>query len=544
MTTHKLNLLDPKVLIALTGMLQGAFGQVDLQKESIEMIVEWKVPDSIGSSRYNYSNGFSSIYSHKGCTYVVFTDAQRRPRIAKMCGEETEVALVAEDFHALDNAGNAFSLGVDANGYIHISGDMNHHPDTGKDDHLREPCRTAPCLYWKSDNSEDISSFSFYGRDSVKVIPGARFSRLRFVNDTDGNLYTVSRQWVRDDAYWTNNPGKVALALARYDASSETWTALGDSAPIYSEVHPEANVDQWRPNGNKVIFWEGVGGVENTAHISWGNDIFFDAAGRLHLAVGFTDDNSGFAPDPSPAWGTVIAYARSDDKGETWNRSDGSRIEGLPMRTETADIVASGHWYIMEAGVTISPAGKPLVSYRYTPDGKAGVLRWREFGQSRWKKEVTLPTVYRNARPRVDGKGVITITEYNDVYRTTDYAVEGVEHEMPYEMFALDEGFLRREGAFRLTARINGALGVVRLDITPEAGSAEKVKRFSKVESHAFQKAGARVLYDVRGRPIARSAWRDGFENRDPSNVTACAPGIAIVSDDKGNCSRRLYGAR
>ncbi len=503
----------------------------DLSNERIELVIEWAVPEDIGSSPHNFDNIYSYIYTYNEYTYAVFTDKNHCPRVAKIKDGEAEIGIVENGYKALADGHNTFSLGIDKDGYIHIAGDMHHHPMDGND-HLDEPFRSASCLYWKSDNPEDVSSFTFLGNDASRVIPGAGFTYLNFFNDKDGDLYAISRQWVRNDHHWTYNSGKIALGMARYSENDQEWTALGDEAPIFTEHHPRAVTHMWEPNHNKVIFWEHTG-VDSTCYQTWGNDVFIDDDNRMHLATGMNTDFSSNGSHPGA--GTAICYAYSDDKGETWHKADGSLIESLPMRASTTDLVAGGHWYVMEAGVTVSPNRKPLVSYRYTTDGTGGnsTSRWREYGDNGWKDEVVLPEMYRRTKPRVDRKGVITVTEYDDVYRTTDYAVEGVETEMSNELFAFDKGYLESEGAFRMTAKVRvgnkDQFGIVRLDITPDAVVGA---RKSPGVSRSLYKnpAHAVVHYDFRGRIIDVGKAPDGLKRN----------AVCVVKDSEGNVAKRL----
>ncbi len=449
-------LLSIFTLILLSSV---SLGQVDLYAEKIETVIEWRAPASLGSAAENYGNNNTPLYTINGFTYAVFTDSKRRPWVVKYDdSQEQRELLVDDDYQARKDGHHKFSLGIDKAGYIHIAGDMHHHPFSNTD-HLRKPLQNSSCLYWKSDKPYDISSFTFYGKDSKHVIPGIGFTYLYFMNDKDGTLYTASRQWVRNDSYWTGHPGKLALGVARYDEASETWTALGDAAPIGNN-YPNG----WVPNGNNVIFWEPTG-VDNTAYQTWGNWIYFDQSNRMHLAVGMNTDNSGNGSHPGS--GTAVCYAYSDDRGTSWHTANGNAITRLPMREKTADTVAKGHWYMMEAGITLSPAGKPLIAYR-THDGSNTRSYWREYGETSWKEKVPLPDTYRRAKPIVDRKNVITLSAYNDLYRANSYDVRGRQFSLRYDIFALDYGFWAETGRLRYTAKVDGELAIITLYITPD----------------------------------------------------------------------------
>ncbi len=524
--------LHPVILCAPLCFSAATFASsASLDDETLEAVVEWTVPEDIGCAYYNYNNTSSPVHTFNGYTYAVFTDKNWCPRIAKIKDGDAQIEKLADDYEAMVDGHNTFSIGLDKNGYIHVAGDMHGFPfGSDNTNHYSDYYIAATCLYWVSDNPEDISSFTFYGRDSARVIPGSGHTYQYFLYDREGDLYSSSRQWVRNDPHWTFNPGKVATGLARYDVATKTWTALGGEAPIFEFTDPMSVTHLWEPNHNKVIFWEPTG-VDSTPYQTWHTDIYFDENNRLHLATGMNTDNSGNGSHPGA--GTAICYAYSDDKGETWHKANGIGIDSLPMRSATADIVAGGHWYIMEAGVTVSPRGKPVVAYRYTPDGNTTVSKWREFGESSWKEEYALPRFYRRAKPRVDCKGVLTVLNGENCYRTLDYAREGVETlGLPYDFFALDQGYFLETGKFRNSAKVRvrsnlDVFGIVRLDITPDTPIVVGTKPDSRRLPRLAAPTPVALHYDLQGRRIEAAASRECPTSG--SNVHIVADGNGFI---------------
>lgn len=436
----------------------GISAQVDLNNEVVTTSVEYTLPSGIGNTPENFGPSLiNQICSYKGYTYLAFIDKNQYPRVAKIKDGEAQIEFLAGTYKSRANDGHhKFALGIDRDGYIHISGDMHHHPFDNNQHINSSYYRNSSCLYWKSDNPEDISSFTFYGNDPEYVIPGIGFTYVTFKRDNEGTLYVTSRQWVRNDTYWSGNPGKLALGLARYNADTKKWKALGGIAPI------DPVQDGWDPNNNKVIFWEPTG-KGNTPYQTWGNDIHFDKDNNIHLATAMNTDNSSNGSNPGS--GTAVCYAYSTDKGETWYKADGSQIEQLPLRAITTDLVAKGHWYMMEAGMTLTKEENPLVMYR-THDGSTTQSYWREFRDSKWLPEIKLNNTYRRGRPVVDKNGIITVHAHNNLFRTLDYSSTGREYDLDYDVYALDFGYFSTTGGFRYVSKVNDALALVRVDIS------------------------------------------------------------------------------
>ena len=90
-------------------------------------------------------------------------------------------------------------------------------------------------------------------------------------------------------------------------------------------------------------------------------------------------------------------------------------------------------------------------------------------------------------------------------------ATEGVEHEMPYAMFALDEGYLRADGIFRLTVNVKGVLGIVRLNISPPGPISGTKRRSSSPSGVSDQRLYEDTgHFDLQGRNVDRRSLGNG----------------------------------
>lgn len=439
------------LLVSATGsddISQGK-GSYDVSQEKLEVEIEWIAPEG-ATSKFNFSHWASALTTFKGYTYLVWSDSNRRPRVAKIKGSQSEWQYLDqnEQYQHRNDGHHLYSMGIDKKGYIHIVGDMHHHPGNRENvDHLWEPYQSSSCMYWISDQPEDISHFTFVGTDPDRVPPGEGFSTYFFFNDHNDELYLLSRQWARS-RFWT--PGFIGVALAKYDVIQKKWIALGGI--------PE----QEDTNGSKLIFWED-NGVKETGYQGLACDVEFDKYNRLHFACGINNDNSFNTSFASSA--THIVYARSDDGGKTFKKANGSPIDSLPLRVSNADIVARRHWFSGETGVAITREGFPLVSYRYiSAENKTKQSQWRLYNH-RWRKVVELPFTCRGNKPFLDGYGVITTFCDRQILRTTSYNDVSNTGNLPMPMYYVDRRYLRETGRIRYVTKIGPDIGVALLKI-------------------------------------------------------------------------------
>lgn len=194
--------------------------------------------------------------------------------------------------------------------------------------------------YWRSNQPASIAAgFTELTADRVLGIPqstlGSTYPKL--LTDNNGVLFLVLRVEIN-----TRDPdqGERGVALYRHDVHTGRWTALGD----YAFAHPAA-VRGANTLAGKAIFWEWGGQTPTLFYQGFSANLSFDPQNRLHFTV-TTWDRFPDADLPGGN-GDTLVYARSDDGGDTWTRSDGTPITRLPMRgraglPDSAEIVFQG----------------------------------------------------------------------------------------------------------------------------------------------------------------------------------------------------------
>ncbi|VGO18635.1 hypothetical protein SCARR_00688 [Pontiella sulfatireligans] len=287
---------------------------------------------------FNDSHG-TPLVSWNDSTFVVFADAGRRVKIAKITGDTVEEAyldnveyqtedfyansdgdpdndIVGPDFYRMIEADGHHDLcmSIDKDGYIHIVGDMHNFPDVaGNMDHLPMRYFNSHCLYWRSDNPGDISSFSFKGDDPTTCPQGYGFTYLQFHKDLEGELFFSSRAFQGDPA----KRARRAQATSRYDAENGTWSIVGGKA--------------FEPDGYDVTFWEdnAEGGG---SYVKMYGDLSFDRENKMHMATGILNYDADVV---QTVWAvlTDLLYLQSTDGGLTMKKTDGS-VVSIPARAE------------------------------------------------------------------------------------------------------------------------------------------------------------------------------------------------------------------
>ncbi|HBB32007.1 MAG TPA: hypothetical protein DDZ80_28465 [Cyanobacteria bacterium UBA8803] len=452
------------VLVACAFMSSES-AEYSAQAEQIEFVKEWEAASGL-TGKINFTQYNQQLATYKGFMYVVVVDTALRPRIVKI-NEKTKAVQVKylhpdPNYKVRDDGHSKFSLGIDNKGFIHVAGDMHHHPHANTDHIKIDALRKSRCLYWVSNNPEDITSFTFVGNDSSRVLPGYGFSYLQFIPDRNGVLFAVSRQWERSgDGSWV--AGKIGLGAARYNSDTRKWQALGGTTPLVSNFPKQ-----------KLIFWEdnGSGG---TAYQGLMVGFEVDNANRIHLSATINNDNSGLnycdGKLNSTSSHTDVVYARSDDSGNTWKRASGATISALPIRVSTADALFKTRWLTGEASVSILK-GMPIVFYRKiynvtTPSCQTQSNSLWSMYKGAWTVAVAPPISGRRLMAVVDRRNVMTIvnTENGYFYRLRDLAIPGVKVGTPAKMYYADRTYLAATGELRFFAQrgANAAIYTVRV---------------------------------------------------------------------------------
>lgn len=246
------------------------------------------------------------ITTFSDCIYTVYLDPNRHICIAKKSRETVTTKDVNGTAVANDRYHMAPSIGIDNDGYIHVTGGMH-----GADQ----------WLYWVSDRPEDITAFTYKG-DAKQSPPGRHITYPRFYNDRNGTLYVSFRHSVDDELYrkWTH--GCQGGGLAKYDCGSKTWTQLGGTS---------------YPRGlkyEKSLFWtdkdSGDGYEPGIMYV------YFDTKNRMHVAYMMQDQYNSSGGGYN---GFYLVYACSADGGATFYRADGTQYATLPITHNRGDAI-------------------------------------------------------------------------------------------------------------------------------------------------------------------------------------------------------------
>lgn len=338
--------------------------------------------NSQGFSGWFTENQYNTIDSHNGDVYFVMLDDARRPFVGKIKNGVTTIQALEKTFPSykpVDDGHQEYSIGIDKDGYIHVTGDMHNYPQAFSS-HIPASYSASEILYWKSSSPGDISDFNFIGTNMAETIPGSAFSYGRFVTDRNGVLYYLSRTLARDK-YWQN--GGRGLGLYVYNEISQSWTARGVNAPISDATFP-------------VIAWE-ESGQNGGSYQQFKANIQFDKNNRMHLVTGMNTQNG-------PNQVNSIVYAYSDDGGLTFHKANDALI-ALPM-----EVKAGAHQGDVLDSEPLSKFEQPFVSYayenkpivHYTANGSSYYKYWTG---TAWSSKITSP---------VGTRGVVLFNEHTD----------------------------------------------------------------------------------------------------------------------------------
>ncbi|HEX3132137.1 MAG TPA: BNR-4 repeat-containing protein, partial [Planctomycetota bacterium] len=311
------------------------------------------------------ANGVHSLWTpvqhERGKTFVVVFDVGLRPMVTQIDadGKSTTVPLdPGADYAALADGHNRFTINIDPDGYLHISGDMHGYAWWAST--YVERYQYQDMMYWRSNKPLDVSSgFTFCGgRGSTTTLPGEEWGGdSRFFNDRNGVLYFSSRVRAFTGGNLTGSEPFIAYGIYRYDHTTGRWATLGgkpgDAAP--------GTRDQ-----NAVLYWEHTDAFE-----AYQTAPRFDLRNRLHFAI---------AGKTAGLDGQGLIYACSEDGGKTWRKADGTPIASLPLRGKDGE-PGQGHL------VARSPKVAQQSPVSVDRDGRVAVKvenEWRVWSGQAW----------------------------------------------------------------------------------------------------------------------------------------------------------------
>ncbi len=255
-----------------------------------------------------------SIVTHRDIQYISYYDAEGNVVLGKRNLSDADWTLHKTQYKGkVFDAHNVISIGVDGDGYLHVS--FDHHGN---------PLRYAKSLEPGSLELGELSVMT--GKDEQDV------TYPEFYSMPDGDLIF---------AYRSGASGRGNLVLNRYDTKNKTWTRIHDIL-IDGE-------------GKRNAYWQMYVDPNGTMHLSW--------VWRETWLVETNHD---------------LCYARSEDGGKTWQRSDGTAYQ-LPITIDTAEIawnIPQNSELINQTCMTADSKGNPYIA-TYWRDQDSTVPQYR-----------------------------------------------------------------------------------------------------------------------------------------------------------------------
>lgn len=261
---------------------------------------------------------FTPLRFFNGSVYFVWVDSNFRPWVTKITNEVVQtVPLDAPDYQVQPDAHHRFSIGIDTEGYLHITGDMHNYNamTTGVINPYPLRYQKQQILYWKSNQPENVGAGFYFAGDlnATTAIPGSGWTYGRFFNDNNGLLYFSALMHAIE---YGNYAGEMGVGLYSYNTTTQTWTAIGGLAgPL--------------PTGtlyNKTFYWEQSGfATVGDWFQGYRPNFYFDANNFMHFSCA-VNTSTAYSGNDS------VIYAFSPDGGITWMKANGTVIPALPIR--------------------------------------------------------------------------------------------------------------------------------------------------------------------------------------------------------------------
>lgn len=390
----------------------------------------------------------SPIWSKGAFLYHARVDnAQRLVVTQKHVSGRVADTVIMENVRKDDH--NGASLGVDAAGYIHVTGDQHN------------GSVSSTWNYWVSDKPHDIAAFTFRGGpvwgDSPSWLPSNMPTYALFRPDNNDRLYVTWRGRLVSD---TSKRGFRGLMLAVLEASPPApWTPRG--AP-----HPEA--DHWPA---LAVAWEPYGRPSSSditkeePYQTFRGHTWFDMRNRLHMA--WVVYAAGARTPGAAAWrgevgsgATHLMYAVSPDGGVSWRDIRGRPL-ALPIRSEEGGVVLRRDPGDLSSQcfLTVTKDGRPVITYSVGGSpmhGKHFVVVGKRDGT--WEVPRALPVTSRgNYRLVADQAGIWTLPGEEAWLRSHDEGKTWASHaDLPSYpgggAASIDYRHLRETGAIRYHA--------------------------------------------------------------------------------------------
>ncbi len=249
----------------------------------------------------------NSVFTHENIQYLAYYSPDAQVILAKRELDSDQWHIQPTSLYGnVEDAHNSISIIVDGAGYLHVSWD--HHNDPLRYVRSLEPGSL------EMGEPEQISESS-----ARHLVTYPEFYRL-----PEGDLLFMYRH---------GRSGDGAQVLHHYNVSTGLWTLLHEQLiDGQGEVNP---------------YWQTTIDQQGTLHLSWN--------WRRHGGVESNHD---------------LAYARSQDGGRTWERTDGEKYQ-LPITPETAEYalrIPENSSMMNQTSMAADSRGNPYIVNYWQPE--------------------------------------------------------------------------------------------------------------------------------------------------------------------------------
>lgn len=285
--------------------------------------------------------------------------------------------IVLEDRTLPDITHTQPSVGIDSRQHVHVAYNMHNMP--WQYVLSRTPCSIDDLEFRGTALSDADLHVAFEENRSPwsdagsAAIPGNQITYPAFFNDRNGELYVTYRFAVRPARPWLERA--FGGGIARFDAGSRRWEAVGGAVPLSGRDAQPATADA----SSQPFAWEPGWTVYHPR-------LWFDRNNAMYVTWMWREEQAGIET-------THPSFAMRADPQAPFRRADGSSYE-LPIRLSKAgeiDAFEPEHLFHAGTSVTTDARGRPLVVLE-SNDRTPRVLATYDAKSKRWRVAEPTPS--------------------------------------------------------------------------------------------------------------------------------------------------------
>ncbi|GAB1509492.1 BNR repeat-containing protein [Actinophytocola sp. KF-1] len=296
----------------------------------------------------NESFAQDPILTYGAFQYATWYTADRSAVVARRkTGTATWQKVVLPHRLSANDSHNVISLGVSPrDGRLHVAMDTHNTPVF----YVKSTAGVVDRPQWS------IADFGPVRRTLDGVDLGG-ISYPRFLVTPEKNLQL---------SYRTGGSGNGTLELAEYDG---TWRKLG----------------RWT---SATGSYTGPNGVVSTTRNMYLHGLTYGPGGRLHAAFTWREGNAEVLCNPGGLTNHDTGYVYSDDRGRTWHRDDGTRVQ-TPVAVDpnlVVDPLDPDHGLMNQESQAVDSTGTPHVVISYVPGRFTQCVTSYAADRTRWAR--------------------------------------------------------------------------------------------------------------------------------------------------------------